>query len=214
MIEFEKGRFDSMFSPKNIAIIGVSRNFMKWGNMIFANIYSEKYYEKGKIYLINPKHEELLGHKVYPNISSIPEKIDLAYITLPSQKTPAILKECGEFGVNSVVIIAGGFGETGDEGKKLEKEISEIALKYNLYLLGPNTMGLSNPWFNLHGLMPKVTPQPGDISFVSQSGNIGTQLLQLGMTRGIGFSKFVCSGNEAIISVEDYIKYFGLYVLL
>jgi acetyltransferase len=105
MIEFEKDRFDSMFSPKSIAIIGVSKNFMKWGNMIFANIYTEKFCKKGlkngKIYLINPKHEELLGFKVYPTISSIPEKIDLTYITVPT-KLDKLGHEVQNEGLNDV----------------------------------------------------------------------------------------------------------------
>ncbi|MHA1270774.1 MAG: CoA-binding protein [Candidatus Helarchaeota archaeon] len=210
MVEFNKNRFDSLFSPKSIAIVGISRNFMKWGDMIFANIISENYLDVGKLYLINPKYDTLLNYKVYPSISSLPETVDLVYITLPAKKSLQILQECGENQIKNVIIIAGGFKEIGNYGENLENQIRKIAERYNIYLVGPNTMGISNPWSNFHGLMPKVVPKPGSIAMISQSGNLGTQLLNLGLIKGVGFSKFVCSGNETVLKFEDYLQYFGM----
>lgn len=202
-------KFDlsSIFCPENIAIIGVSPNFMKWGAIITANIYSGGYNKK--LFLINPRHERIYGIRSFKNIKDIKGPIDLVYIALPSETVLHILEECGEAEVKSCVIIAGGFGEIGENGLNLEREVLQIANKYKIQVVGPNTMGVCNPHIKFYGLMPPITPVPGNIGFISQSGNLGTQLMGLGEAQGIGFSKFVSSGNEIMIRTEDYLEYLG-----
>ncbi|MHA1300048.1 MAG: acetate--CoA ligase family protein [Candidatus Helarchaeota archaeon] len=202
-------KFDlsSIFTPENVAVIGVSPNFMKWGAIISANIYIGGFQKK--LFLINPKYERIYGIRSFPSIKDIRGTIDLVYIALPSNKIFSVLEECGEAGAKSCVIIAGGFGESGKDGKDLEKEAVRIANKFKLQIVGPNTMGVCNPHHRFFGLMPPVTPIPGNIGFISQSGNLGTQLMSLGESQGVGFSKFVSSGNEIMIRTEDYLEYLG-----
>ncbi|MHA1377601.1 MAG: acetate--CoA ligase family protein [Candidatus Helarchaeota archaeon] len=202
-------KFDlnSIFIPENVTVIGVSPNFMKWGAIISANIYTGGY--KKKLFLVNPKHKRIYGIRSFANIKDIKGPLDLVYIALPANKIFNVLEECGEAGVKSCVIIAGGFSESGEQGRELEIELLKIANKYKIQIVGPNTMGVCNPHHNFFGLMPPITPVSGNVGFVSQSGNLGTQLMALGESQGIGFSKFVSSGNEIMIKTEDYLEYLG-----
>lgn len=196
---------DYLFNPSSIALIGASNNPFKWGFIILTNILSGGY--KGKIYPINPKEKEIQGLKVYPNLESIPDDIDLAMIVIPAENVPSALIECANKKVKSVIVVSGGFSEA--EVYNLENEIANIANDTNINLVGPNTMGIFSGDLSLCALMPPVRPKKGVISFVAQSGNLGTQLLGQGQFEGIGFNKFVCSGNEAHLHCEDYIEYFG-----
>ncbi|NVM04146.1 MAG: CoA-binding protein [Candidatus Helarchaeota archaeon] len=199
--------FSSIFTPKNVAVIGVSPNFMKWGAIIAANIFIGGY--KEKLFLVNPRHKRIYGIRSFPSIKDIRGTIDLVYVALPSKKIFNVLEECGEAGVKSCVVIAGGFSEIGSDGRDLERDVLKIANKYKIQIIGPNTMGICNPRHNFYGLMPPINPMPGNIGFISQSGNLGTQLMSLGEIQGIGFSKFVSSGNEIMLRTEDYLEYLG-----
>ncbi|MHA1652346.1 MAG: acetate--CoA ligase family protein [Candidatus Helarchaeota archaeon] len=199
---------DAVFHPKNVVILGASKNIMKWGTIILANIISGGY--KGKVYPISLKQAHILGIKAYKSITELPETPDMVFICLPADKTPEFVKICGKEKANTVVIIAGGFREAGPKGELLEDEIKKITKQYPfLNIIGPNTMGVCNPHIKLYALMPTVTPEKGDIAFVSQSGNLGTQMMAFGMRQHIGFSRFVSSGNELILRTEDFIEYFG-----
>jgi len=203
-----KKLLDSIFYPKNIAILGASKNIMKWGSIILMNIIAGGY--ESQVYPINLTNPRILGFQAYPSLQDLPETPDMVFICLPAENTPEFVEECGKAGANTVVAIAGGFSEAGAEGKRLEEEIKDIAKNYPyMNIVGPNTMGICNPQVNLYALMPTVTPRKGAIAFVSQSGNLGTQLMGLGVQEHVGFSKFVSSGNEIVLRLEDYIEYFG-----
>ena len=146
--------------------------------------------------------------RVYPNVKELPEEIDLAIIVTPAATVPSIFSDCIENGVKTAVIISAGFGETGEKGKRAEEELSSMAEEGNLPFVGPNSMGIFSSSSNLHALMPVIRPLKGNVSFVSQSGNLGTQMLDRGVYYGVGFDKFVSSGNEACLRCEDYIDYF------
>lgn len=194
---------DSLFNPNSIALIGASNNPLKWGFIILGNILSGGY--KGRIYPVNKKEKEILGLKVYPDLESIQDDVDLAMIVIPAVFVPDALKECAKKKVKSAIVVSGDFSEAGNPAKELE--IVNIAKSANIDLVGPNTMGIFSGNLSLCALMPPVRPKKGIISFVAQSGNVGTQLLMQG--ENIGFNKFVCSGNEAYLHTEDYIEYFG-----
>ncbi len=198
---------DFLFKPDSIAVVGASSFPIKWGFIVPANIIAGDY--TGKLYLVNPKGGKILNYNVYKSLNEIPDKIDLVIVTSPANTVPAILMDCAKKKVKVVLIISSGFSESGNEGKKLESEIVEFARKNNILIAGPNTMGVFSATKSLRALMPPVQPPTGNISFVAQSGNVGTQLLGLGELYGIGFNKFICSGTEADIQTEDYIEYFG-----
>lgn len=201
-------QLEYLFNPSSIAVIGASREPTKWGSIVLSNIVKGGY--KGKVYPINPKAEKIQGLKSYPNIKKIPLEIDLSIIAIPaiSARIPEIIENCGEKSVKMAIVLSSGFGETGKEGRRVEEELVSSARKASIRFVGPNSMGIFSASSNLHALMPTVRPQKGSISFVSQSGNLGVQMLSRGGQLGAGFNMFVSSGNEADLHCEDYIDYF------
>jgi acyl-CoA synthetase (NDP forming) len=202
-----QSHLEPFFNGKSLALIGASANPNKWGFRILANIVAGKF--TGPIYPINPKGGDLFGLKVYPSLKEIPASVDLAVITIPAEKVAMALEECAGKGIRSVVIISSGFSETGPEGRVLEDHLGQLARAKGIHFIGPNTMGIFSANTRLHALMPPVQPLRGGVSYVSQSGNVGVQMLGWGMERGVGFSKFVSSGTEGNIQCEDYLEYFS-----
>jgi acetyltransferase len=198
---------DPLFKPQRLAFIGASNNKMKWGYIILGNILSGKF--KGEICPVSLNADEVHGIKTYKTIADVPKPVDLAMVVTPAKTVPGVIAECAAAGVKSVIVVTGGFGETGEEGARLQAEIAEAASAAGLPVVGPNTMGIFSGAPSLYALMPPVRPASGHIAFVAQSGNLGTQLMGLGQARGIGFSKFASSGNEAVLACENYIEYFG-----
>ena len=200
-------KLDLLFNPRTVALVGASDNPLKWGFIIPTNILTGQY--KGELFLVNPKERKVLGLQVYPTIGEIPKELDVAIIATPSNTVSSIMEECVEKDVKAAIVITAGFSETGEEGAKLEREVADIAARGGVTLVGPNTMGVYSARASLCALMPPVRPNPGSVALVSQSGNLGTQLLDMGEPAGIGFTKFVSSGNEAGTTTEDYLEYFG-----
>jgi acyl-CoA synthetase (NDP forming) len=190
-----------------VALVGASNNPLKWGFIVPTNILTGQY--KGELFLVNPREKRILGIQVYPSIGAIPKDIDLTIIATPSDTVPSIMEDCVEKGIKAAIVITAGFSETGDDGAKLEKEVINVAHRGGIIVVGPNTMGIYSASMSLYALMPPVRPKPGSVALVSQSGNLGTQLLDMGEPAGIGFTKFVSSGNEAGTTTEDYLEYFG-----
>ncbi len=196
-----------LFEPRTIAVIGATNNKLKWGYIVPANILAGGY--QGELYPVNPHEEVILERKVYRSVKDIPVDIDLAVVTVPAPAVAGVIRECVEKDVKTCIVISGGFGETGDEGLRLEREVVRILENNDMRLVGPNTMGVYSASCSLHALMPPVRPVPGKIGFAAQSGNLGTQMLSLGKALGVGFSRFVCIGNEADLKCADYVEYFA-----
>jgi acetyltransferase len=164
---------------------------------------------QGKLYPVNPKGEMVFNHPAYPKVTDIPEPVDLAVIAIPARVTKEAVQECIRKGIRMAIVITSDFSETGEEGARLEKEIVEIARSGGLRLVGPNTMGIFSASARLTALMPPVRPRRGAVSLVSQSGNIGTQMLGWGEKFAVGFSKYVSSGNEGDLRSEDFLDCLG-----
>jgi acyl-CoA synthetase (NDP forming) len=196
-----------LFYPRSIAFVGASAQMGKWGHLLLVNTISGGY--KGDIYLVNPKGGTIAGRTVYPSLQDIPGNVDLAVVTVPAPATLALMKSCQAKKVRYVVIISSGFAEVGAEGRTLEAELKEAARKAGVLLLGPNTMGITNPHIDLFCTGSTVRPKAGDTAMVSQSGNLGTQLLAFAEKQGIGIRAFAGSGNEAMITVEDALQGFA-----
>ncbi|MCK9274594.1 MAG: CoA-binding protein [Syntrophales bacterium] len=198
---------DKLFNPRTIALVGASANPVKWGFIVFFNILKGEF--TGPVYPVNPKIESLLGIPCYPSIETVPDSIDLAVITTPAPTVSSLIDECGRKGVSFVVVITSDFSETGAKGADMEQEIVEKARSYGMRLVGPNTMGIFSAKTHLHALMPPVMPLHGSLSMFSQSGNVGVQMLYWGINKGVGYEKFVSSGNEGDLRCEDYLGYFA-----
>ena len=149
-----------------------------------------------------------MGRAAYKSLQDIPTKVDLAVVTVPASSALDVIDACHEKQIRHVVMITSGFGETGDAGRDLESRLVARARKHGIIILGPNTMGMANPHIRLFCIGATVTPQAGGTAMVSQSGNMGTQLLAFAEQQGIGIRCFAGSGNEAMIAVEDYLDCF------
>lgn len=202
-----KKNLDSLFNPQSLAMIGASATPRKWGYLIFLNILKANF--KGNIYPVNPKEESILGFTCYQKVTDIPDPVDVAVITTPAATVSALIDECAEKKIRNIIVVTAGFSETGHEGVKLEHEIIEKAKAYGINMVGPNTMGIFSSATNLHAMMPMIMPLHGGVSMFSQSGNVGGQMLDYGQQENVGFEKFVSSGNEAVLTTEDYLAYFA-----
>ena len=197
---------DKILNANSIAVVGASKTVTKRGYQAIKILLEEKY--EGTIYGVNPKLDSVLGVKCYPKVSAIKEPIDLALITTPAKTLPSVLEDCGQKGVAGAVIIAGGFGELGTEGKKLESEMADVARKYNIRLIGPNTSGMINMHKNLNLVGLRDAPK-GGIALISQSGNMAlTMITEAQIKSKIGFSYYVGVGNEADINFHEYLEFF------
>lgn len=195
------------FNPSSVALIGSTEKEKAVGRVILENLLEAK--DKCRIYSVNPKREKIFDMKCYPDIASIPEIPDLAVIATPAQTVPDIVEECGKAGVRAITIISSGFKEIGTEGKARENRIMDIARQYNIRIMGPNCMGTIRPSANLNTTFAKKMPKPGYVAFLSQSGALGSAVLDWAISRNLGFSAFVSLGSMLDVNFGDLIDYFG-----
>lgn len=196
-----------IFAPRSVAFIGASAQFGKWGQMLFTNVLAGDY--AGDVYLVNPKGQPILGHTVCTSIADIPGRVDLGVVTVPAARVPDLIPEFKAKGIKYMLLITSGFAETGDEGRELEQRLVKDAEQAGIIILGPNTMGICNPHIKFYCTGTPSWPKAGSIGLVSQSGNLGTQLICFAEQEGIGIRAFGGSGNEAMITIEDFIRAFG-----
>ncbi len=199
---------DPIFSPDSIALVGASNMPAKWGSFLLSHLTGGGY-KRENIYPINPHEEKIHGLPAYKSLSELPRKVDLVIITTPAKLVAGILEECASLDLKHVVVISSNFSEVGPEGAELEREIGEVAERHGITMVGPNTMGIINTRKDMYAVGAPLQLVHGDNAFVSQSGNVGAQMLGWTMSQGIGFGKFIGSGNEATLHCEDIIGYFG-----
>jgi len=137
----------SLFYPKSIAFVGASSEMGKWGHTLTINTISGGY--DGEVYLVNPKGGTIAGRKAYKSLDQIPGKVDLAIVTIPASKIMGLIPQFEKKEIKKMLLITSGFGETGNEGKTLEQELVKKARKAGIFIIGPNTMGIWNPYINL-----------------------------------------------------------------
>jgi len=197
---------ERILNAESVAIIGASKNETKRGYQTIRTLLEEKY--EGKIYPVNPKEKSILGFKCYPSVRDIEEPVDVALVATPAKTLPSVLEDCGKKGVTGAVVLAGGFGEIGSEGRKLEDDMVAVAKKYHIRLIGPNTSGMLNLKENLNLVGLKDAPR-GDIALLTQSGNMALTLITEAKIKSRkGFSYYVGVGNEADIKFHEYLEFF------
>ena len=199
-------RLDALVAPRSVAVVGASSDTSKWGGMLVANLELGGF--PGPIYLVNPKGGTILGLPVHQSISALPEVPDLAIVAVNAALVEAVVDECGRKGVQAVIVVSAGFSETGEQGRALEDQVVRTAERYGMAFVGPNCMGVISSHHKLYATgFTLLRPDPGGASMVSQSGNLGTQLLVAAERRKGGVGKFVGVGNEAMIDAVDFINY-------
>jgi len=196
-----------ILAPSGIAVVGASADPTKRGYKAMVGLINGGY--QGHIYPINPKADHILGVQAWPSLTEMPGCPELALLCTPAATVPALIAECGRRGVKGAVILASGFGETGEEGAALEAQMMDIARAHGVRIIGPNTSGM----FNLHhqiNLLALDNVKPGDIGIVSQSGNMLLSLALEAQHNGqVGFSTYVGPGNQSDIGFNDYLRYLG-----
>ena len=200
-----KHSLDRIFFPASAAIVGVSERMDNPGSL-FLRAFKDMGFSGG-LYPINPRHEEILGLRCYPGISSVPAGLDLVILAVPPAAVPSLISECAATGVGGCIINTAGFSETGrDEGRLLEAEITDACHGSGLRLVGPNCMGV----FSARGkiaLFAGMFPTEGLASMISQSGSLSSITYVTGLERGLLFDKIVSSGNELDLNCADYLEY-------
>ncbi len=198
---------DCFFSPQSIAVIGASTNTSKLGYAVVDNLVNGDFLRDGrKVYPINPKADEILGLPAFPVVSDIPDPIDLAVIVIPYPLVPEAMRTCGEKGIPAAIVISAGFREAGMDGLEREQELIEITNEYNIRLIGPNCLGVINTVIPMNASFSAGMPPKGPMDFMSQSGALGTAILDWAQAGRLGLSKFVSLGNKADVSEIDLLR--------
>jgi len=196
---------ERFFRPKSVAVVGASRDERAVGHAIFRNLISYGY--QGRVYPVNPKADELLGRPCSKSISDLPEAVDLAVISVPGQIVRTVVEECGQKGIDAVVIISSGFKETGPEGAQREREVVEVARKYGVRIVGPNCLGIIAPSIGLSASFAADMPPAGGVAVLSQSGALAAAMLDWAVEEKVGFSSFVSFGNAADLTFSDFLEW-------
>ena len=204
-MDMEKMRL--FFEPKSVALVGATDRKGAVGRIVLDNLLLAK--DKRKVYPVNPKRELIFDMKCYPALASLPETPDLVIIATVAKTVPEVVAECGKTGVKAAIIISAGFKEMGEEGKAREDIILALASKYGIRIIGPNCLGVIKPGANLNATFATRMPKPGRIAFLSQSGALGSAVLDWAASRDIGFSAFVSLGSMLDVDFGDLIDYFG-----
>ncbi len=196
---------DALFSPQNAALIGAKDDKGSVARTILKNLLQGDL----TVYPVNPKRKEVLGIKAYPTVKDIPAPIDLAVIATPAKTVPGIIAECIESSVKSAIVISAGFKELGESGEKLEQEILRHLKNAAMPIVGPNCLGVMNPFSGLNATFSKQMAKKGNVAFLSQSGALCTAVLDWSFEVNLGFSAFVSVGSMIDVDWGDLIAYFG-----
>ena len=198
---------DSIFLPRNVAVIGATEATGSVGRTVLSNLLAGAF--GGRVFPVNPKRPTVLGAPAFPNITSLPEKADLAVIVTPAAVVPDVVGQCAAAGVKAAVIISAGFREIGASGAELERRVLEHARSANMRLIGPNCLGVMNPITGMNATFAKGMALPGTVAFISQSGALMTAILDWSRRENVGFSAFVSTGSMLDVGWGDLIDYLG-----
>ena len=201
-------QLDSIFRPNRIALIGVSNDPNSVGGLTLKNLVGGGF--QGVIYPINPRREAVMGIPCFPDVKSLPKTPDLAVIMTAAEQVPDIIVECGNAGINGIIIMSAGFKESGEEGKLLEENLKKQINKFpDMRVIGPNCLGIIVPRAKLNVSFANGMPRKGKVAFISQSGALCASILDWADEAKIGFSYFVSIGNAVDVTFGDLIDYLG-----
>jgi acetyltransferase len=201
-------RFRPLFDPRGIVVAGVSSHPGKFGFTAYHNLLRFGY--RGELFPVNRDGVEILGRPTLRDVSEVPEgRADLVFVCTPNQVNIELLRACAERGVRAAFIASGGYGEAGEKGKILERELVEVADQLGMLVAGPNGQGVISTGCSMCAQIVAPNPPPGHVAVVSQSGNLVSSFLNYAVLSGVGVSKAISSGNSAQTELADFIEYFG-----
>jgi acetyl coenzyme A synthetase (ADP forming)-like protein len=194
--------FPFFFSPRGVVVVGASQDTTKLGYALARNLISSKY--PGTLHFVNPKGGYLFDHPVFHSILDVPDPVDLAVLLIPAPYVPDALHQCGQRGVQGLIISSGGFREVSSEGAELEKQCVEIAHQYGMRIIGPNCIGLVDTHLPINTtFLSEPGPLAGDIAIISQSGAICASMIDWARGNSFGISRMASLGNQADITETD-----------
>ena len=213
MVEsFDKGLLSELkpvFYPKSIAIIGASQDVQKYSYLWISSLMNADF--TGDIYPVNPRGGELLGLKIYPSLMAIPKMVDYVIVITPRKAASNLLSDCAAKKVKAIHFFTAGFNEADDTtGYELEEELARKARQHGFRIIGPNCIGTYCPEHKLPLGPPGVIGKSGSVGFISQSGGISHKFLDMGIARGINYSKGVSFGNGTDLDSIDFLKYLAI----
>ena len=198
---------DCIFAARSVVVVGATEKPGTVGRSVLWNLMSTPF--GGPVYPVNANLPSVLGIKAYPSIKDVPEKVDLVVIASPAEKVPAVMGECADLGIPGAVILSPGFKETGAAGEELERQILRQARRGGMRIVGPNCWGVKNPVSGINASFANTMARRGNVAFISQSGALGTAILDWSLREMVGFSAFVSIGSMLDMGWGDLISYFG-----
>jgi acyl-CoA synthetase (NDP forming) len=197
-----------LFAPRSVTLVGASEDPSKWGGSLLRNLVGGGF--PGPIYPVNGRGGTVCGLPAYVSVADLPEAPDLALVALGATHVNPVVEQCGERGIPVALVVAAGFSEAGEAGAAAEAELVKTARLSGVTLIGPNCMGLLATHSRLHAVgFLELRPQPGGLSIITQSGNIGVQLVTRAERRGVGIDKYVTVGNQAATTALDVLDALG-----
>ena len=205
---YSDAQFRALFEPRGVLVTGASTHPGKFGFVSLHNILASGY--NGAVYGTNLQGEEVLGIKTVADIAALPDNaIDLVFVCTPASANPDLLRACAKKGVKAAFLTSAGYGEAGDDGRKLEAELVALADELGILLAGPNGQGVVSTPANLCAQIVAPYPPLGAIAVASQSGNFVSSFLNYSRQTGVGISRAVSAGNAAALGVADLIEWYG-----
>src|ERR1700681_3633947 len=200
---------DALFAPKAIALVGASNQANSVGAVLARNLFEAGF--AGPILPVNPHETAIRSTINYRSVADLPVTPELAVIATPPQTVPGLIAELGQRGCRAAVVVTAGFGE-GERvaGERLRRDLLAAAKPHLLRVVGPNCLGFISPGRGINASFAQLTPQPGDLAFVTQSGAIATTVLDWADSRGFGFSHVVSVGDMADVDFGDLLDYLAL----
>jgi acetyl coenzyme A synthetase (ADP forming)-like protein len=191
------------FAPRAVAVVGVSRDPRKVGHQVFASLQA---YGGGRVYGLNTSGEEVLGQPTFVELSALPEVPELVVLCVSADQVPGCVRAAGRVGAKAAVVIASGFGERGEEGARLARELAAAGRIAEIEIVGPNSLGILDAHSGLNASLAGALPLRGEVAVLSQSGALCTGLLDMTSARQIGISKLISMGNKADLDETDYLE--------
>ncbi|OKJ14194.1 acyl-CoA synthetase [Streptomyces sp. CB00316] len=200
-----------LIAPGSVAVIGTGRTPGGVGRTVLRNLLAAGF--TGRTYAVNRAFDEGLatldGVPAHRSLGEIDEQVDLAVIAVPAHRVPEAVADCGEHGVQGLVVLSAGYAERGSAGRELQRELVRQARSYGMRIIGPNAFGIINTAesVRLNASLAPESPARGRIGLFTQSGAIGIALLSGLHRRGAGLSSFISAGNRADVSGNDFLQY-------
>ena len=195
----------AFFNPEAVAVIGASERAGSVGARILDNLQGGG---SRRIFAVNPAHDRVRGVACFPTIGAVPDRVDLAIIATPAPTVPQLVEQCAAADVKAAIIISAGFREVGAAGRELEQRVLDAA-RGGMRIIGPNCLGVMSPAAQLNATFASGAAAPGSIAFLSQSGAVGTAILDWSRGQHFGFSRFVSTGSMLDVGWADLIDYLG-----